>query len=147
MQSPLIQENLNASSDEELNQIFNSIDTNSNGTIEYSEFITAAMDRSIQLSRQNLEDAFINLADDEGQLTTRQLMDFFTVTEADQSTEDSENNPIWQQMANEFDTNNDGLITKEEFFAGMRKIAHDELEKQANDAQTAEGHNEFGDQQ
>lgn len=41
------------------------------------------MDRSIQLSRQNLEDAFINLADDEGQLTTRQLMDFFTVTEAD----------------------------------------------------------------
>ena len=56
-------------------------------------------------------------------------------------------------MANEFDTNNDGLITKEEFFAGMRKIAHDELEKQnstiepeeANDAQTAEGHNEFGD--
>ena len=56
-------------------------------------------------------------------------------------------------MANEFDTDNDGLITKEEFFAGMRKIAHDELEKQAsivspeeaNDAQTAERHNEFGD--
>ena len=39
---------LDATSVEEM---FNKIDTNNSGFIEYSEFLTAAMDRSMQLSQ------------------------------------------------------------------------------------------------
>lgn len=50
VESDLVRECFNAR-DEEINEIFNRIDTDENGTIEYSEFITATMDRSVQLSQ------------------------------------------------------------------------------------------------
>ena len=42
---------LNVSGREELEEIFRLIDTNHNDQIEYSEFLTACMDKSVQLSR------------------------------------------------------------------------------------------------
>lgn len=60
---------LNIKDDQEIEEIFDQIDTNHNNFIEYSEFITATMDRSVQLSSQNLEMAFMSLANDQGVIT------------------------------------------------------------------------------
>ena len=54
-----------------------------------------------------------------------QLNNFFLAAEDDHNEADErKRNQIWQEMAAEFDTNQDGKISKEEFFEGMRKIAH-----------------------
>ena len=45
--SALIKESLDFMNAENLNDLFDRIDTNNNGTIEYSEFITASMNRSM----------------------------------------------------------------------------------------------------
>ena len=46
-QSELIQESLELVNAVDIDELFDKIDTNKNGTIEYSEFITAALDRSM----------------------------------------------------------------------------------------------------
>ena len=72
-----VQACLNANGPEGIDQIFEQIDTNHSGQIEYSEFITAVMDKSVQLSRQNLELAFDALADEDGYITCEQVCVFF----------------------------------------------------------------------
>ena len=46
-----------------VNGIFENIDTDSSGKIEYSEFITAGLERSLIESNQNLESVFNSLCD------------------------------------------------------------------------------------
>ena len=46
-----------------VNAIFDNIDTDSSGKIEYSEFITAGLERSLMESNQNLESIFNTLCD------------------------------------------------------------------------------------
>jgi calcium-dependent protein kinase len=52
-------------SDEEINVIFNNIDTNKNGKIDYSEFIMACMDRKKMLNEERLTKVF-NMFDKDG---------------------------------------------------------------------------------
>jgi len=43
---------------EDIDQIFKTIDLDGNGTIDYNEFVTATVDKTKLLSKQNLEATF-----------------------------------------------------------------------------------------
>lgn len=45
-------------SKEEITQIFHKIDTDGSGTIDYSEFVAASIDRKKMLSKRSLERVF-----------------------------------------------------------------------------------------
>ena len=132
-QSELVQESLELLNAEDINELFNKIDTNQNGTIEYSEFITATLDRSMQLSSQNLQMAFAQLANNEENVITRErIEEFFNTTTHDHHTEHGETNPFWEEMRREFGTaENAAVITKEEFFRGMKQLATEKMKMQA----------------
>ena len=92
------------------------MDTNNSGEIEYSEFITACMDVSVQLSRQNLELTFDALANENGLISREQMRVFFEDAGAQDEQGDSMlEQDIWQQMKEEFEMNEDGEIEKVKF--------------------------------
>ena len=49
----------------EVNRLMNLIDTDGNGTLEYSEFVAASVDRKVLLSDKKLKIAF-NMLDKDG---------------------------------------------------------------------------------
>ena len=57
------------SNEQNLRSLFDKIDTDRSGTIEYSEFIQVPIKHSISLSRSNLETAFNALTNDTGVIT------------------------------------------------------------------------------
>ena len=57
------------SNEQNLRTLFDRIDTDKSGTIEYSEFIQVPIDHSIKLSQSNLETAFNALTNDTGVIT------------------------------------------------------------------------------
>ena len=57
------------SNEQNLRKLFDRIDTDKSGTIEYSEFIQVPIDHSIKLSQSNLETAFNALTNDTGVIT------------------------------------------------------------------------------
>jgi len=58
--------------------LFNQIDTDQSGKIEYSEFITAGFDKSLLHSYQNVVDVFNMLKDEErGVVTKEKLIEAF----------------------------------------------------------------------
>ena len=57
------------SNEQNLRSLFDKIDTDKSGTIEYSEFIQVPIDHSIKLSQSNLETAFNALTNDTGVIT------------------------------------------------------------------------------
>ena len=132
-QSELVQESLELVNAENIRELFDKIDTNKNGTIEYSEFITATLDRSMQLSNQNLEMAFAQLAkENENVITRERIEEFFNATTDDHHMEHAERNPIWEDMRREFGaTENAAVITKDEFLRGMRQLATEKMRAQA----------------
>ena len=132
-QSELVQESLELVNAENIRDLFDKIDTNKNGTIEYSEFITATLDRSMQLSNQNLEMAFAQLAkENENVITRERIEEVFISTTDDHHTEHAERNPIWEDMRREFGaTDNAAVITKDEFFRGMKQLATEKMRAQA----------------
>ena len=132
-QSELVQESLELVNAENIRELFDKIDTNKNGTIEYSEFITATLDRSMQLSNQNLEMAFAQLAkENENVITRERIEEFFNATTDDHNMEHAERNPIWEDMRREFGaTENAAVITKDEFLRGMKQLATEKMRAQA----------------
>ena len=68
--------------------MFNKIDTDGSGFIEYSEFLTAAMDRSMQLSQESLERAFKELAGDDDYITREKIENFFSTQKQQEEREE-----------------------------------------------------------
>ena len=112
--------------EETMSVLFRKIDTDRSGYIEYSELVTAGMERQMQLSTQSLTMAFETLADDRGYITTKRFYKAFSDVKA-ASEEDISMEPIWDEFLNKFDENGDNMIDKVEFFNGMGKVIKAEI--------------------
>lgn len=102
----------------ELQTIIDSIDTDGDGVIDYSEFIAAAYNREILLSQQNLKVAF-NMFDQDGngQITLEELKSIFNRGQVSERSDD-----VWEKMLAEVDENGDNEISFDEFKNAMTKI-------------------------
>ncbi|OEH75482.1 calmodulin-domain protein kinase [Cyclospora cayetanensis] len=108
----------------EVDQVLEAVDFDKNGFIEYSEFVTVAMDRKTLLSRQRLERAFGMFdADGSGKISSSELATvsvctlyhwIFGVSEFDSET--------WRRVLAEVDKNNDGEVDFEEFQQMLLKL-------------------------
>lgn len=92
------------------------LDKDCNGVIDYTEFLTAAINKNKLLSQENLLTAFQMMdLDKNGSLTIDELK---TVFELNGAKDDS----LWKQVMTEVDKNKDGIISFEEFTQVMQLI-------------------------
>lgn len=98
--------------------IIDSIDTDGDGVIDYSEFIAAAYNREMLLSQQNLQVAF-NMFDQDGngQITLQELKSIFNRGTVSERSDD-----VWENILAEVDENGDNEISFDEFKNAMTKI-------------------------
>nr|ACP74204.1 calmodulin domain protein kinase [Eimeria bovis] len=102
----------------EVDQVLDAVDFDKNGFIEYSEFVTVAMDRKTLLSRKRLERAFGMFdADGSGKISSSELATIFGVSEFDSET--------WRRVLAEVDKNNDGEVDFDEFQQMLLKLCGD----------------------
>jgi len=101
----------------ELYKVFESIDTDKNGTINYTEFVAAAMEKSTYLKEDKLLDAFkVFDKDRNGKITAEELRDILGNDPAFQH-----NLEFYEGMIKEADLNGDGEIDYEEFVSLMSR--------------------------
>lgn len=98
---------------EEVDKILDSVDFDKNGYIEYSEFVTVAMDKQVLLSKGRLRAAFNMFdVDGSGSIAAEELRRIL------KDVDDSQ----WHDIMKEVDQNGDGEVDFEEFVAMMQKI-------------------------
>jgi calcium-dependent protein kinase len=95
-----------------VDEIFKSIDTDNSGNIEYTEFISASIEKNIYLNEEKLKDAF-NLfdADGSGKISRAEIG---KVLHLDKNSKEVDN------IITKLDTNKDGEIDFEEFINMMK---------------------------
>nr|3HX4_A Chain A, Calmodulin-domain protein kinase 1 [Toxoplasma gondii] len=99
----------------EVDQVLDAVDFDKNGYIEYSEFVTVAMDRKTLLSRERLERAFRMFdSDNSGKISSTELATIFGVSDVDSET--------WKSVLSEVDKNNDGEVDFDEFQQMLLKL-------------------------
>eukprot|EP01057_Protomagalhaensia_wolfi_P006039 Protomagalhaensia_wolfi_Nauph_80__6038@NODE_835_length_1961_cov_19_201873_g628_i0_p2_GENE_NODE_835_length_1961_cov_19_201873_g628_i0NODE_835_length_1961_cov_19_201873_g628_i0_p2_ORF_typecomplete_len220_score55_01EFhand_7/PF13499_6/3_8e03EFhand_7/PF13499_6/1_4e12EFhand_7/PF13499_6/2_6e16EFhand_1/PF00036_32/0_00045EFhand_1/PF00036_32/4_8e05EFhand_1/PF00036_32/6_8e06EFhand_1/PF00036_32/2_5e08EFhand_8/PF13833_6/0_00093EFhand_8/PF13833_6/0_0011EFhand_8/PF13833_6/0_00098EFhand_8/PF13833_6/2_9e09EFhand len=100
----------------EVDKILESVDFDKNGYIEYSEFVTVAMDKKVLLSKGRLQAAF-NLfdIDGSGKIAADELRRIL------HDVDDAQ----WAQIIGEVDQNGDGEVDFDEFVAMMQKLTPD----------------------
>eukprot|EP00922_Rhytidocystis_sp_ex-Travisia-forbesii_P065500 GHVS01097320.1.p1 GENE.GHVS01097320.1~~GHVS01097320.1.p1 ORF type:complete len:504 (-),score=61.19 GHVS01097320.1:558-2069(-) len=102
----------------EVDTVLETVDFDKNGYIEYSEFLTVAMDRKTLLSRERLERAFKMFdVDNSGTISASELSTMFGVTEL-------EGGEDWKEVLKEVDKNNDGVVDFEEFQTMLLKMCN-----------------------
>ena len=105
---------ISISASAKLEDILSSCDIDMNGMIDYSEFLTAALDWQKHLSEEILENAFRAYdTDKSGAISIREIKQFLGVKE-------DEPDDIWNEILREADENGDGEIDMEEFKTLMR---------------------------
>lgn len=97
-------------------EIMVALDKDCNGVIDYSEFITAAVNKTLLLSQENLRKAFnmIDL-DKSGYITIDELRNAFEMNS-------KKHDQVWAEIMQEVDKNNDGLISYDEFTEVMKNV-------------------------
>ena len=101
--------------------IFNNLDTNHNGLIEYEEFIRAAVDKDYFLSTNFLKFAFDYFDRDEnGCITFDEIKEIFFIN--DKNKKDSKAKEQLLKCFKESDINGNGNLTFDEFIAMTKKI-------------------------
>lgn len=94
---------------EEVIELYNKADLDNNGTIEFSEFVAAAMNQEEKLSVKKLQDAFSAFdTDKNGSIDKEELMRVFEFS-------DEYNTSAIEEMIKEVDENGDGQIQFNEF--------------------------------
>ena len=98
-----------------IEEIFKSIDTDGSGSIEYTEFISASLDKSLYLQKEKLREAF-NLfdVDHSGKISNAEIAKVLGM--------DKRSKEI-SKILEKYDTNKDGEIDFEEFFDMMKDLS------------------------
>merc|ERR1712083_403563 len=105
-------------SDEEVEQMFNAVDTDKSGFIDYSEFVVAAMNESQLTTNDKLQAAFKMFdKDGSGVISPDEIKEVLAFGGTNQLTKDSIDAIIKQ-----VDENGDGEISYEEFVDMMKKL-------------------------
>ena len=119
-----LQHFLNKTGDElknEVELIFNNIDADHNGYIEYEEFIRAAIDKNYFLSNNFIKFAFNYFdRDGSGNITMEEVKNLFYQNEKNKKSAEAQ-----KQLKNSFDeidVNHDGSLSFEEFVQMMKNI-------------------------
>jgi len=100
---------------EYIDQIFKSIDTDNSGNIEYTEFISASIEKNIYLNEEKLKDAFkLFDADNSGKISRLEIE---KVLHIDKNSKEIDN------IMKKHDKNKDGEIDFEEFLDMMKELS------------------------
>ena len=92
----------------------NSVDIDKNGFIEYTEFLTAAINKEKTFSSANLKMAFSYFdTDKSGKISIPELKQAIGMGCSDE---------LFQDLIKEFDENKDGELSYEEFTKMMNKL-------------------------
>lgn len=110
---------------EEVDNIFNEVDLDGNGEIEFSEWIVASIDKNSLITDEKLKLAF-NLFDKDGggTISSAEVRDTLTGFNGEEVM-DPEEEKIWNDLVNEVDLDGNGEIDFYEFCHMMRKMIID----------------------
>lgn len=107
--------------EDDLQKLFETIDSDHNGSISYSEFLAATMDRKSLMQRQNYWEAFrVFDLDGNGRITKKEF-DQIMKDDGTREFAGAVNAQEMSQMFKEADTDGDGEIDFDEFCAMMDK--------------------------
>jgi calcium-dependent protein kinase len=96
-------------------EIFKSIDTDNSGNIEYTEFISACLEKNLYLNEQKLKDAFkLFDADNSGKISRAEI---------EKVLHSSKQSKEIDAIMAKHDTNKDGEIDFQEFLAMMKELS------------------------
>lgn len=99
----------------EINKIFGGIDTNNSNKIEYSEFISALLEKKEFLKKEKLLESFRMLdKDDDGKISKEEIKKVL-------NNEDFNEKDL-TELISKFDLDNDGLIDYDEFVTNMSNL-------------------------
>lgn len=102
--------------EEEATQLFHEADTDKNGTVEYSEWVQATVDKKKVLNEKNLRNAFDAFDENgDGHISIDEIKKILG-----QGKKIDEN--VWKDILAEADENNDGEIDFQEFQHMMNKF-------------------------
>jgi calcium-dependent protein kinase len=105
-------------------ELMRSLDKDGNGYVDYTEFITGAINRATILNMDNLTVAFKMLdADDSGFISLDELKGAF-------DSHGEKDAAMFNEIMKEADKNNDGQISFEEFIGVMSNL----MNKKTNEA-------------
>jgi calcium-dependent protein kinase len=115
---------------EEVEKIFDRVDIDGSGQIDYSEWVVATIDKSKLLTREKLQSAF-NLFDKDGggSISAQEVKEVFC------SGQDYEEE-LWDKITAEIDfvdTNGNGEIDFDEFATMMQKLIYENEEEMMED--------------
>ena len=106
---------------EKVDIIFNNIDADHNGYIEYEEFIRAAIDKEYFLSENFLRFAFEYFdRDKNGEITFKEVKQLFFQNDKNKNNSEAQKQ-IWKNF-DDIDINGDGILSFDEFVKMFRKI-------------------------
>lgn len=100
----------------EVDRIFELVDVDKNGEIEFSEFVTATVSRDKLLQDEKLRQAFrVYDKDDSGSISCDEIKETLGVGKRISEA-------AWNEIVKEVDANGDGEVSFEEFKEMMRKL-------------------------
>ena len=103
---------------EDVDEIFEEMDSNNNGYIEYEEFVRAAIDKTIFLTDNFLKFAFKYFdKDGSGEISYNEIAEIFGDSIAKGDVKES-----LKAIINQVDINGDGKISANEFSAAVGKL-------------------------
>ncbi|KAL4441167.1 hypothetical protein ABPG74_002117 [Tetrahymena malaccensis] len=117
----------NYMTEEQINLIFDQVDSDKSDSIDYSEFITATLERKIFNEKEYLQKAF-NLFDQDGDghITKDEISRIIGNAEDDSQTSEIEQQI--QQIIDQIDINQDGKIQFEEFCSIIQQFTNQEVQ-------------------
>jgi len=102
----------------EVDEIFKKLDFNNTDAIDFSEFLVATVNYRLNINDKQLKQIFqIIDKDKNGFLETNELKEFFNLG-------GNENESLLKKIVSEVDSNNDGVISFDEFQSIMKEFTH-----------------------